>query len=90
MAALKSRRLDMEATVIGSLFQKLMTLTKKEYLYTLIRECLHISALYSYLYKKQMGKKCHHHKLTLKPRVIGIGKEMIEIEKSTKERLHIM
>ena len=47
-------------------------------------------ALYTYLYKKPMGKKCHHHKLTMKPRVIGIGKEMIEIEKSTKERLHIM
>ena len=33
----------MEATVIGSLFQKLMILTKKDYLYTLIREYLHIS-----------------------------------------------
>ena len=43
MAALKSRWPDMEATVIGSLFQKLMILTKKEYLYTLICECLHIS-----------------------------------------------
>ena len=43
MAALKSRQPDMEATVTGSLFQKLMILTKKEYLYTLIRECLHIS-----------------------------------------------
>ena len=43
MAALKSRQPDMEATVIGSLFQKSMTLTKTEYLYTLIRECLHIS-----------------------------------------------
>ena len=43
MAAPKPRRFDMETTVIGRLFQKLMTLTKKEYLYTLIRECLHIS-----------------------------------------------
>ena len=43
MAALKSRWPDMEATVIGSLFQKLMILTKKEYLYTLICECLHTS-----------------------------------------------
>ena len=44
--------------------------------------------VHTYLYKKPMGKKCHHHKLAMKPCVIGIGKEMIEIEKSTKEKLH--
>ena len=52
MAALKSQRPDMEATIIRSLFQKLMTLTKKEYLYTLIRECLHISVKRDEIWKK--------------------------------------
>ena len=49
---------------------------------------MYCTVVYTYLYKKPMGKKCHHHKLPMKPCVIGIGKEMIEIEKSTKEKLH--
>lgn len=37
------------------------------------------------LYKKPVGKECHHDKLTMKSCVVGIWKKMIEIKKSEKE-----
>ena len=43
IAALKSWWFNIEAAVIGSLFQKLITLTKKEHLYTWLYEYLHIN-----------------------------------------------
>jgi len=43
-------------------------------------------AKHTYLYKKPVGKECHHDKLTMKSCVIGIWKKMIQVKKPGRKK----